>query len=144
MESLRSIAKKLGVSHSYLVQIRQGKRPPSKELLTKLLTIGLNTSDVCGYNLDSQSLGHRLAVGQRTLDPYGKVRILVPQPVKTLSGLLFVPSIPYNDIAGFAQAFSMPRCLKGLVFLRQAFFDSSQYFFSHSGFTDFFKEDIAR
>ena len=28
-------------------------------------------------------LGIRLAVGQRTLDPYGKVRILHPQPLKT-------------------------------------------------------------
>ena len=35
------------------------------------------------------TLGNRLAVGQRTLDPPGKVRILLPQPVKKLSELLF-------------------------------------------------------
>ncbi len=34
----------------------------------------------------SDSLGHRLAVGQRTLDPLAEVRILVPQPYETKSG----------------------------------------------------------
>ncbi len=34
------------------------------------------------YNLDM--LGNRLVVGQRTLNPPGKVRILLPQPFKVI------------------------------------------------------------
>jgi membrane protein len=40
------------------------------------------------------TLGNRLAVGQRTLDPHGKVRILLPQPTKqALPGLIIVHSV---------------------------------------------------
>ena len=39
--SLRSIAKELEVSHSYLSQVLHGKRPASEKVLTTLLTSGL-------------------------------------------------------------------------------------------------------
>ncbi|UCC15961.1 MAG: helix-turn-helix transcriptional regulator [Dehalococcoidales bacterium] len=38
-KSLRQLAKELGVSPSYLSQVKNGKRPPSKKLLSKSETI---------------------------------------------------------------------------------------------------------
>jgi transcriptional regulator with XRE-family HTH domain len=90
-KSLRQVAKELGVSASYLSQIRHGKRPASENLLNTLLFTDVqdvqesvkhdNSLKTC-YNPianQTQTLGHRLAVGQRTLDPLAEVRILVPQ-----------------------------------------------------------------
>ena len=34
-KSLRQLAKELGVSHSYLSQVRNGKRPPSEKVVSK-------------------------------------------------------------------------------------------------------------
>jgi len=36
--SLRQLAKQLGVSASYLSQVKNGKRPPSQKLLSKTLS----------------------------------------------------------------------------------------------------------
>jgi transcriptional regulator with XRE-family HTH domain len=92
---LRQVAKELGVSASYLSQIRHGKRPASENLLNSLLSKDVQAvqdsvkhdkvAKEC-YNAinpivsHNETLGHRLAVGQRTLDPLAEVRILVPQP----------------------------------------------------------------
>ena len=93
-KSLRQVAKELGVSASYLSQIRHGKRPASEKMLNTLLFKDVQdvqesvkhdkVAKEC-YNsinpiVNEGSLGHRLAVGQRTLDPLAEVRILVPQP----------------------------------------------------------------
>ena len=50
MISLRSAAKELDVSHSYLSQVIHGKRPASEKVLTTLLTSGLLKSDYLPYN----------------------------------------------------------------------------------------------
>lgn len=47
---LRAPAKDLGVSHSYLSQIINVKRPASEKVLTTLLTSGLLNSDFLPYN----------------------------------------------------------------------------------------------
>jgi transcriptional regulator with XRE-family HTH domain len=93
-KSLRQVAKELGVSASYLSQIRHGKRPASEKMLNTLLFKDVQSvkQDVkhdkgtkeCYNSINTivshdESLGHRLAVGQRTLDPLAEVRILVPQ-----------------------------------------------------------------
>ena len=46
-----------------------------------------DTTGVNSYNF--RVLGNRLAVGRRTLDPLGKVRILLPQPFWKHSELLY-------------------------------------------------------
>ena len=38
-KSLRQLAKELGVSHSYLSQIKHGKRPPSEKVVSKMVSI---------------------------------------------------------------------------------------------------------
>jgi transcriptional regulator with XRE-family HTH domain len=37
-QSLRQLAKELGVSHSYLSQVKHGKRPPSKKVVSKMIS----------------------------------------------------------------------------------------------------------
>ena len=49
-KSLRQTAKELGVSHSYLSQVINGKRPASEKVLTTLLTSGLLESEFLPYN----------------------------------------------------------------------------------------------
>jgi transcriptional regulator with XRE-family HTH domain len=49
-KSLRAIAKELQVSHSYLSQVINGKRPASEKVLTTLLTNGLLQSEFLPYN----------------------------------------------------------------------------------------------
>ena len=49
-KSLRALAKELGGSHSYLSQVKTGKRPASEKVLTTLLTSGLIKNDFVGYN----------------------------------------------------------------------------------------------
>ena len=61
-KSLRQLAKELGVSHSYLSQIKNGKQNTSQSQQLNLATYILPC-----YNPDT--LGISLAVGQRTLDP---------------------------------------------------------------------------
>ena len=51
-KSLRQIARELQVSHSYLSQVINGKRPASEKVLTTLLTTGLMQNEVLGYNLN--------------------------------------------------------------------------------------------
>ncbi len=49
-KSLRAIAKELGVSHSYLSQVKNGKRPASEKVAYHLLTSGLLKSNFLAYN----------------------------------------------------------------------------------------------
>ncbi len=59
-KSLRQLAKELGVSHSYLSQVRHGKRPASSKVVSKMVSIlpGLKESKdfvpggVLSYNID--------------------------------------------------------------------------------------------
>lgn len=39
-KSLRQLAKELGVSHSYLSQVRSGKRPASQKVVSKMVSTG--------------------------------------------------------------------------------------------------------
>ena len=96
--SLRQIAKELGVSPSYLSQVVNGKRPASDKLLSnpsfKVLS---NVKQNVKHEVDAETsnsynlamLGNSLVVGQRILDPSAKVRILLPQPLRKYSALLF-------------------------------------------------------
>ena len=42
-KSLRQLAKELGVNHSYLPQIRNGKRPPSQKLVSMVYYFEANS-----------------------------------------------------------------------------------------------------
>ena len=88
-KSLRQIAKTLGVSPSYLSQVMNGKRPASEKVCLTLTHEMLSNFNGDLLNTNHVQLGNRLAVGQRTLDPPGKVRILLPQPLCKHAGLLF-------------------------------------------------------
>ena len=77
-QSLRQLAKELDVSHSYLSQVKHGKRPPSSKVVSKMVSIFTTEPSLTetGYVVphtrkcyNSSALGNRLAVGQRTLDP---------------------------------------------------------------------------
>ena len=39
-KSLRQLARELGISHSYLSQIKHGKRPPSAKVVSKMVSNG--------------------------------------------------------------------------------------------------------
>ena len=90
-KSLRKLAKELGVSPSYLSQVTTGKKKPSEKVLTKLFTNGYdivgvdlsqsNLATESDFSYNQSALGNSLTVGQRTLDPSVKVRILLPQPI---------------------------------------------------------------
>ena len=79
-QSLRQLAKELGVSASYLSQIRHGKRRASEKVLSMLSSVKqakdktvdtIAPVDYGCYNAfksHSVTLGIRLVVGQRTLD----------------------------------------------------------------------------
>ena len=56
-KSLRQLAKELGVSPSYLSQVKNGKRPPSKKLLSKTETIYDGLQLRLGMNLRSYNKG---------------------------------------------------------------------------------------
>ena len=43
--SLRQLGRELGVSHSYLSQVRHGKRPPSQKVVSKMVSNGKQKSD---------------------------------------------------------------------------------------------------
>ncbi len=86
-KSLRQLAKELGVSASYLSQVKHGKRPASDRLLIALNSQSVKQSvkhsslvqgERSGYN--KHPLGISLEVGRLTLDQLGQVRILDPQP----------------------------------------------------------------
>ena len=63
-KSLRQLARELGVSASYLSQVKNGKKKPSARVLTIMRLMFVLILDIIIL-----SLGNRLAVGQRTLDP---------------------------------------------------------------------------
>ena len=66
-KSLRALAKELGVSHSYLSQVINGKRPASEKVLTTLLTSGLIESAILSYN--EREWQRSSVVEQRTHKP---------------------------------------------------------------------------
>ena len=78
-QSLRQLARELGVSHSYLSQIKNGNRPASYKVVSKIRKNSLKSGKQNGkqpnlagdmtscYNRGA--LGISLAVGQRTLNP---------------------------------------------------------------------------
>ena len=74
------------MSASYLSQVKNGKRPPTEKVLSKLLSNGyqlVNLAIESDFGYNQSALGNSLTVGQRTLDPSVKVRILLPQPSHT-------------------------------------------------------------
>ena len=89
-ESLRQLARELGISQSYLSQIKAGKRPPSKKVISKLngkmISIlrqndkqnPFDTPPSTRYN--QSQLPSCVAVARGTLDPLAQVRILARQP----------------------------------------------------------------
>ena len=98
-KSLRQLAKEIGVSASYLSQVKNGKRPASNKLLRSIgftesvkQNVGQNVKQSThrviapdkrnSYNINL--LGISLAVGRLTLDQLGQVRILDPQPAKVI------------------------------------------------------------
>jgi transcriptional regulator with XRE-family HTH domain len=99
--SLRQLAKDLGVSASYLCQVKNGKRPASgkllrrvlsnseREVLSKVLSISANPPvvrhNLIGYNQNTHgSALHTLPSGvvaaQGNLDPLVQVQFLARQP----------------------------------------------------------------
>ncbi len=54
-KSLRALAKELGVSHSYLSQVRHGKRPASDKVVSRMVSSGqqgfIDTSIKNSYNI---------------------------------------------------------------------------------------------
>ena len=73
-KSLRRLAKELGVSHSYLSQVKHGKRPPSAKLVSRLVSNGkqndtslLDTDIANSYNKFCAEVAQ--SVEQRTENP---------------------------------------------------------------------------
>ncbi len=56
-QSLRQLAEELGVTASYLSQVRHGKRPASQKLLSKALSKKINLDTLTGstYNLTKRA-----------------------------------------------------------------------------------------
>ena len=66
-KSLRQLARELGVSHSYLSQVKHGKCPPSQKVVSKMVSSGLLKVDDLGYNRVYAEVAQ--AVEQRTENP---------------------------------------------------------------------------
>ncbi len=70
-KSLRQLAKELGVSHSYLSQVKHGKRPASDKVVSKMVSSGkhylLDTETLNSYN--NSSWQRSSVVEQRTHKP---------------------------------------------------------------------------
>ena len=74
-KSLRLLAKELGVSHSYLSQIKNVKRPASAKVVSNL------GQKITLYVIIQSHLPSCVVVARGTLDPLAQVRILARQPV---------------------------------------------------------------
>ncbi len=57
-KSLRQLARELGVSHSYLSQVKNGKRPASEKVVSKMVSNG-KQNIVDTYILYSYNESHR-------------------------------------------------------------------------------------
>ena len=74
-KSLRQLAKELGVSHSYLSQVRHGKRPPSAKVVSKVVSKMVSNVKQDGVALDMAEcynpdrLPSCVVVARGTLDP---------------------------------------------------------------------------
>ncbi len=66
-KSLRQLAKELGVSHSYLSQVRHGKCQASQKVVSKMVSSGLLKVDDLGYNPICAEVAQ--SVEQRTENP---------------------------------------------------------------------------
>ena len=49
-KSLRQLAKEMGVSHSYLSQVKHGKRPPSQKVVSNIMENGKYDKLKCANN----------------------------------------------------------------------------------------------
>ena len=81
-KSLRQLAKELGVSHSYLSQVSNGKRPASHKVVSKVVSSGkqgfIDTKAYSSYN--NRGLPSCVVVARGTLNPLALVRIQARQP----------------------------------------------------------------
>ncbi len=80
-KSLRQLARELGVSPSYLSQVKSGVRPASQRLLNMLSSVNHN-NDNLWYNPDT--MPSCVVVARGTLDPLALVRIQARQPFWTV------------------------------------------------------------
>ncbi len=135
-KSLRQLAKELGVSHSYLSQVINGKRPPSEKVLTTLLTSGLIESAISSYN--EREWQRSSVVEQRTHKPLVVGSNPSAASLKLKSGWAaeIYGSRPKNSTRAIK---SLPVILQGRVpLIRKHFFQaqslSSSSFFSPSNF----------
>ena len=54
-KSLRQLAKELGVSHSYLSQVRHGKRPASAKVVSTMVSSGKQTNNATSWNSEARN-----------------------------------------------------------------------------------------
>ena len=67
-KSLRQLAKEMGVSHSYLSQVRHGKRPPSEKVVSKMVSSMVSSGKQTSDDLEWRSEPIHM-VGVRGLEP---------------------------------------------------------------------------
>jgi transcriptional regulator with XRE-family HTH domain len=86
-KSLRQLSKELGVSASYLSQIKHGRRPASPKVLGKVLSISANQClsepffpAIIQAVFEHHTLPSGVVAAQGNLDPLAQVRILARQP----------------------------------------------------------------
>ena len=69
-KSMRQLARELGVSHSYLSQVKHGKRPASDKVVSKMVSSGKQNLDIYTskyYNSNRAEVAQ--LVEQRTENP---------------------------------------------------------------------------
>ena len=66
-KSMRQLARELGVSASYLSQVKNGKRPASQKVVSAMVSSGLLKVDDLGYNRSCAEVAQ--SVEQRTENP---------------------------------------------------------------------------
>ena len=71
-KSLRALAKELGVSHSYLSQVKHGKRPASEKIAQALNGKQVVSSFYDSPRGESNPLTYRLQVGCAAIAPLGR------------------------------------------------------------------------
>ena len=102
-KSLRQLARELGVSHSYLSQVRHGKCPASQKVVSKMVSSGLLKVDDLGYNRICAEVAQ--SVEQRTENPkLGIPSCTVRYKLELLCQLPNPHSeakVPFGDILSF-------------------------------------------
>ncbi len=89
-KSLRQLAKELGVSPSYLSQIKHGRRPASPKVLSKVLSISANERlsepffpAIIQAAFEHKALPSGVVAAQGNLDPLVQVQFLARQPLSS-------------------------------------------------------------